>query len=384
MPQLTTRGRSVISAGVTSIVCGFLLGQPDLFRIGGFLTLLPIVLGATITLRRQPLDSTRNLHTPRVQVGSPTEVLLTVLHSPQRKWGVTLAEDYLPYSVGVSPRFVLPGHARGTQACVSYTIHPQRRGRYLLGPLRIIETDPLGMTRQTKHLTQRTELLVLPRVTALPDGPLPRTDSGIGLRKQLLTETGTDDASTRPYQTGDDTRRVHWRSSAKRGELMVRQAEPRQLRQASVVLDNRAIGFASAKSFEWAVEMAASILTHLSSTGYQVRLLTDLSQVTDQLAPCSSLMNSLAELKLGPQHSLLDAISRVSATELVICILGELDPATVHALSSTRVAGTLPIAFSQSLAQVELPGWRLIQVPTENPAASWGRLSSSSAKYGMG
>ncbi len=79
--------------------------------------------------------------------------------------------------------------------------------------------------------------------------------------------SGEDDIATREYRDGDDLRRVHWRSTAKRGELMVRREEqPRQMR-ATVLLDARARGHRGdgpASSFEWAVSAAASVAVHFT------------------------------------------------------------------------------------------------------------------------
>ena len=81
----------------------------------------------------------------------------------------------------------------------------------------------------------------------------------------------------REYRRGDDLRRVHWRSSARVGELMVRREEQPWQSRATVFLDNRGTshrGQGAACSLEAAVSAAASIAVHLTHRGYTVRLVT--------------------------------------------------------------------------------------------------------------
>lgn len=76
---------------------------------------------------------------------------------------------------------------------------------------------------------------------------------------------------------GDDLRRVHWKSTARTGELMVRREEQPWESRATVVLDTRAAGHRGdgpTASFEWAVSAAASIAVHLRQAGYKLRLVT--------------------------------------------------------------------------------------------------------------
>ncbi len=82
----------------------------------------------------------------------------------------------------------------------------------------------------------------------------------------------------RGYRRGDDLRRVHWRSTARYGELMVRREEQPQRSRATVLLDTRRLAFDGAgpdSAFEWAVSAAASSLVHVLEQGFSARLLTD-------------------------------------------------------------------------------------------------------------
>jgi uncharacterized protein (DUF58 family) len=139
-------------------------------------------------------------------------------------------------------------------------------------------TDPFGLVElgRTFHATSR--LTVTPRTVALPVIPLGGAWTGSGDNRPRAFATGSaEDVTVREYRRGDDLRRVHWRSSARVGELMVRREEQPWQSRATVFLDNRGTshrGQGAASSLEGAVSAAASIAVHLSHLGYTVRLVT--------------------------------------------------------------------------------------------------------------
>ena len=96
-------------------------------------------------------------------------------------------------------------------------------------------------------------------------------------RARSVAVHGEDDIATREYRNGDDLRRVHWRSTARTGELMVRREEQPWESRATIVLDTRRQGHRGegpTSSFEWAVSAAASVGLHLRHSGYKIRLVT--------------------------------------------------------------------------------------------------------------
>ena len=97
-------------------------------------------------------------------------------------------------------------------------------------------------------------------------------------RPRAFAAGSAEDVTVREYRLGDDLRRVHWRSTARTGELMVRREEQPWQSRATVLLDSRLVaheGSGPGSSLEWAVTAAASIAVHLARTGFAVRLLTD-------------------------------------------------------------------------------------------------------------
>jgi uncharacterized protein (DUF58 family) len=193
--------------------------------------------------------------------------------------GLLMLQDRVPYVLGPRPRFVLDRVEPGGHREVSYRVRSDLRGRYPLGPLQLRLTDPFGMVELTRSFSAYDTLTVVPRVEPLPAVRLAGESSGYGeSRTRALALAGDDDVIPRGYRHGDDLRRVHWRSTAKYGELMVRREEQPHRARCTVLLDTRKEAFFGAgpdSAFEWAVSGAASIATHMLERGFAVRLLTD-------------------------------------------------------------------------------------------------------------
>lgn len=276
---LTTRGRSFLAAGIAAAVCAFVLGQADLLRVGLLLAVLPLVCVTALHRTRYRVVGTRRLSPSRVPAGSEARVHLRVENASRLPSGLLMLQDRVPYVLGPRPRFVLDRVEPGGRREVSYRVRSDLRGRYPLGPLQLRLADPFGMCELTRSFSAHDTLVVIPRTQALPPLRLTGAASGYGDgRQRSLAQAGEDDVLPRGYRHGDDLRRVHWRSTARYGELMVRREEQPQRARASVLLDTRRAAFRGAgpdSAFEWAVSAAASALAHLVERGFAVRLLTD-------------------------------------------------------------------------------------------------------------
>ncbi|MFD6532198.1 DUF58 domain-containing protein [Streptomyces sp. NPDC060184] len=276
---LTTRGRSFLAAGIAAAICAYVLGQADLLRVGLLLAVLPLVCVAALHRTRYRVVGTRWLSPSRVPAGSEARVHLRVDNASRLPSGLLMLQDRVPYVLGPRPRFVLDRVEAGGRREVSYRVRSDLRGRYPLGPLQLRLADPFGMCELTRSFSAHDTLVVVPRTQALPPLRLTGAASGYGDgRQRSLAQAGEDDVLPRGYRHGDDLRRVHWRSTARYGELMVRREEQPQRARASVVLDTRRKAFRGSgpeSAFEWAVAAAASALAHLVERGFAVRLLTD-------------------------------------------------------------------------------------------------------------
>jgi uncharacterized protein (DUF58 family) len=274
--RLTTRGRAVLSAGVTAAGCSLLLGQRDLLRVGVLLAAVPLLAVMALGRSRYRLSCNRQLEPVRVQVGVTARVVLEVANVSTSRCGLVLAEEQVPYVLGSRPRFVLPGLEPGERRAISYPVRSDVRGRYPIGPLTLTMTDPFGMGEHRRAFSVRDELVVTPTVVPLPAINLSGDWNGTGdTRPRAFSAAGEDDVTTREYRHGDDLRRVHWRSTARRGDLMVRREEQPWQSRATLVLDRRRSahrGDGTTSTFEWAVSAIASLAVHLAGRGYSIRM----------------------------------------------------------------------------------------------------------------
>jgi uncharacterized protein (DUF58 family) len=169
-------------------------------------------------------------------------------------------------------------------------------------------------------------------------------DSGGESVSRTVAIRGDDDAATREYRHGDDLRKVHWRSTARVGRLMVRREERPWQSRATLLLDTRSQahrGDGPGSSFEWAVSAVASIGMHAARQGYAVHLLTDSGPAVAgaNIGDEGVLLDYLAEVT-NSRHSGLDpAVSALRGVEgigTLIAVLGMLDPAQAATLAAAR------------------------------------------------
>ena len=275
---LTVRGRAFLAAGVTAIVCAIILGQPALTRVGVLVLALPLITAAVIGRSRYRLALVRTVNPQLVAAGQPARVTLALTNEGRTPSGVLLLEDHVPYVLGTRPRFVLEGIGHGWRRHVTYQVRSDVRGRFEIGPMTVRVTDPFGLIELGRAFHTTVPLTVTPRTVALPHIPLGGAWTGSGDNRPRAFATGSaEDVTVREYRRGDDLRRVHWRSSARVGELMVRREEQPWQSRATLFLDNRLRahrGQGVASSLEAAVSAAASIAVHLSQRGFTVRLVT--------------------------------------------------------------------------------------------------------------
>ncbi|MCR6031959.1 DUF58 domain-containing protein [Nocardioides sp. zg-579] len=278
LAALTVRGRAFVAAGVTAVVCAIVLGQPALTRVGVLVLALPVVTAAVLARSRYRLALVRTVAPQVVSAGQSARVNLTLTNEGRTPSGVLLLEDQVPYVLGSRPRFVLEGIAHGWRRHASYQVRSDVRGRFELGPMSVRVADPFGLVELGRSFRTTATLTVTPRTVALPSIPLGGGWTGAGDNRPRAFATGSaEDVAVREYRRGDDLRRVHWRSSARTGELMVRREEQPWQSRATLFIDNRASahrGHGVASSLEAAVSAAASVAVHLTRRGFAVRLVT--------------------------------------------------------------------------------------------------------------
>ncbi|MGA4542170.1 DUF58 domain-containing protein [Uniformispora flossi] len=396
---LTTRGRSFLAAGIAAAVCALVLGQRDLLRVGFLLAALPLLAVLVVARTRHLVTSTRALDPGRVAAGHEAHVRLRVDNVSRIPTGLLMLEDHVPYVLGSRPRFVLDKIEPHGHRQVAYRVRSDLRGKFTVGPLRLRLADPFGMCELTRSFAARETLIVTPIVQPLPPVDLGGEWTGYGDgHARSLASSGEEDVVPREYRHGDDVRRVHWRSTARRGELMVRREEQSWQNQATLLLDTRTgahRGDGPSSSFEWAVSTAASIGVHLCRRGYTTRMLGADGRLLAgapegiRVAPAeteSFLLDALAVVDARHHASLVEAESALrqpGGEGMTVAILANLTEDDIRRLARARATGGRGLAIVLDTA-----AWDVTAVPGQLPhgvaanmlrQAGWRVLAASAA-----
>lgn len=289
------------------LAAGRAFGLAEFFVLGA--TGLGLVIWAVIAVLRPAaqLDVERIVHPRRVHLAGYSRVELRVTNrGPRRSSLLTLLD---PVAGTVGARVALAPLDSGATTSASYRLPTERRGTVQVGPLEAQRTDAFGLARRRVVVADIATLTVLPAIEAIPtfrgggaaDDPL----SGAG--HPVVGAAGDEDFATlRPYTVGDDLRRVHWASSARAGDLLVRQNDPPWKGHITVLLDARS-DHLNADTFEVAVCAAASLIHAVATHGDRCRLVitdgTDTGLV-DARAAQDTLLEHLAIVARHPPNQL--------------------------------------------------------------------------------
>ncbi|GAA0512775.1 hypothetical protein Ade02nite_88180 [Paractinoplanes deccanensis] len=257
---MTGRGVGLLLAAAALIMAGFRYGYPDLAVLGAAGT-VAVVCAVAFALWRPRLGVERVADPDRVARGEPARMTLTVRNTSRLRAANLVASDRCGGGAVPVPLLRL---RPGRDTTVEYPVPTRRRGVVPVGPLRVTRGDPLGLVTLARTYGGIAQVWVHPRIHLLRVVPAGMTRSLDGRIDKVPQGTITFD-TLREYVIGDEMRRVHWRSSAKVGELMVREQLDTSEPTIVVLLDDRAgahpeVRDGVAESFEAACEAAASIV----------------------------------------------------------------------------------------------------------------------------
>ncbi|TQL69235.1 uncharacterized protein (DUF58 family) [Nocardioides albertanoniae] len=373
---LTVRGRTFLAAGVTAIVCGMLMDQASLSRIGMLLIALPLVTAAVAAWGRYRLALVRHIEPHLTEAGQPAKVELTIANEGRIPTGTLLLEETVPFALGGRPRFVVDRIGFGWRHKLGYQIRSEIRGRFDIGPMRVTVADPFGLVELNRAFSSTVPFTVTPKVVGLPSTPLTGNATSSGdSRPRAFLGGSAEDVTVREYRRGDELRRVHWPSSARLGELMVRREEQPWQARATVFLDNRRSvhrGQGSASSFEHAVVVAASVAVHLVGAGYSVRLVSSGGDVAaawhdrEGQADAAALLEALAVIETV-QHHHIDAswMSEDGQGGITVAVLGAIDQDDASVLRRVRHHTGSALAFT-----LAVDSWSTVNLAPEQQRPS--------------
>lgn len=268
----TLRGWAFSGAGLALVVLWYALGDVELLLAALFLIIAQIIAVVVVRLRHTSIEVNRRLGSATVHDGDTTTVTLLIENQSRRAVGSILIEDDVN-QLGVAS-FEVAKLRRRESTTATYRVTCRPRGVYRVGPTMVSASDPLGLAETRLPAGPVDRIVVYPALEELSGFPIVRgQDPAMQASRPEHSRRGGEDFYTlREYQRGDDLRRVHWPSSAKTDELMIRQLETPWQSRALVLLDVRDASYESRDAFEKAVSGAATIVTHLVGSGFDADL----------------------------------------------------------------------------------------------------------------
>jgi len=393
-----------VTAFLVGVLCVFLtygLGRREYLVVACAALLLPILGLLFVRLRRPKLEVSRLFSPPVVAVGGVVQVTLRITNSGAAPSTPLLWDDALPWFEPAAVTRELPSLAVGrTRAhTVQYDLHPPRRGLYAIGPFVAEHEDPFGFATSTVALGAPDRLVVVPAVSSLSDGgPSLADGEGEAHLVQRRVLGSDDDLTTREYRIGDALRRVHWRASARHGELMVRQEEHRSHPDARIIVDTRRRGYPDAESdtglswsadwrsdcFEWVVRMTASLGLHLEQAGFRVAIEETARPQIEPIGDywegrrAEGFLTSLAGVQLLDRTvEELGALAPADGAGPVFAILGDPEDATLDWVAKRRSVGETGYAFlvhprPAAVQRLRDAGWAVVEsAAVDDPGDAW-------------
>lgn len=412
---MTLRGKVTFVGGVALASLAALFGQRDVLLLGLLMLLIPLCSAVFVDRTQLKLSCERRVNPAQAAIGEEFSGSLALDRHGKLPVGVLRFEDNVPAQLGDRPRFTLQNLAAEWSREVSYPMVGQQRGRFRVGPLRVRVSDPFGMASLDRAFSATSEVMVTPRIVPLESMSNAGGSGSTGeARPQRVGLSGQDDILVREYVRGDDVRRVHWKSTARHGELMVRQEEQAWDPSATVLLDSRASahrGQGPESSFEWAVSMVASLTLHLMAEGYDITIfgadgplidpgMGELGSKTSRREAVSQLTDVTLSEGTGLEGAATASL-RATASQMTIAVLGRIGAADAANLvemqrnqayamawvldvqdwepSDDKVTAATRAQLEEHQRAVELlsnAGWRVVRVPgTLSVRDSWIQMS---------
>lgn len=309
--MLTKYGRQFAIFAGGLLLIGWVAGYMPLVMVGAACSTV-LAIAALWMLSRPRLAAEREIRPNRVVEGHPATGVLTVTNrSRRRSPGMVVLEHFGEAVVPIT----IPSLPRGGSYTRPYRLPTDHRGVFQVGPLTVSRSDPFQLMRVGQQQRTHETLWVHPATQSVTPFPNGRTRDLEGPTSGEAPQGGIAFHTLREYVMGDDLRLIHWKSSAKTGDLMVRHNvdtfQPRSL----VVFDVHDKVYTE-EGFEHAVRVVASLLVASIRNHFPIRLRTTSGLVigSETGERLERFLDQLAALQPEPEASLA-SISRQVASE---------------------------------------------------------------------
>lgn len=226
------------------------------FAVIALVLAVVLALCALFLIGRTAYEVNLDLARTRVVVGERAVGALTLANRGSR--AILPSRVVLPVGGGRG-EFGIKRLAPGEEAEELFAIPTHRRGVVSVGPVSVVRGDPLGLFERAHRRDDPIDLFVHPRTIVFDGQSLGFLRDLEGLPASDLSRDDVSFHALNEYQPGDDLRRVHWRSSARTGVLMVRQYEETRRSHFVIGLSRSAGDYADPEEFELAISLAGSV-----------------------------------------------------------------------------------------------------------------------------
>ena len=409
---LTLRGNGALVLAIVSFVIAREAGLGELVYFGLLLVAAVAAGLLSLWLTRRIDDVTRSLSPDVATVGHDSSVTVRVslrsaLPAATRSWTDGGSPGIAGSGGGVFP--AVGSGLRGEERTVDlrYTITGRVRGIHTLGPFALTATDPFGLAKRRVRRGGKTQVTVAPRVAQLSSPPPSAGEAG-GMQQTAMAQLGqgADNLVARPYAPGDSMRRIHWRATAHRDVLMVRQEEQESSPEATIMLDRSALQWSpealdqpgTDPDFETAVSLTVSVAARLVYDGYAVEVIdSDGTALADRIIggemhEIDALATHFATLTTRRGGSGLTRAAGMfagSQTGPVVVITGRFDTQDADALAPLTRHSSFPVLLATeptwgAVERAQAHGWHAAAAPAVTDVEdAWEQALERAVKHGF-
>lgn len=321
---ISPAGWFVFALGTASLIASGVLGWVELFFLGATL-LAALIVSTPFIFGRSTYAVEIELNPRRVVVGDKALGSMVVANSGSKKLLATRME--LPVGAG-SVEFSIPPLAPKEEHEELFNVPTHRRAVIVAGPALSVRGDQLGLLRRTVKWTDPMDLFVHPVTVRLAPSAAGLVRDLEGQVSKKITNNDISFHALRNYVPGDDRRYVHWRTSARTGQLMVRQFEETRRSQLTMIHSAQSSYYSSEAEFELAVSVTASIGVQVIRDGTQMSVVSESGGLRTH--SMTALLDDSCRLDLLPRkyasarEFARDATKRLPAPSVAMIVCGSL------------------------------------------------------------
>jgi len=343
---ITSTGWLVLGLAAISIVLSLVFGWQEFTYLGMVLAAC-FVLCLFFLFGRASYGVFVELNPRRVVVGDRAMGRMVVTNTGARSLPPTRME--LPVGKGVA-EFQLPSMAPKAEQEELFAVPTNKRAVIVAGPAESVRGDQLGLLRRAQKWADAVDLFVHPRTVRLAPSAAGLVRDLEGQVSKKITNNDIAFHALRPYVPGDDRRYVHWRTSARIGQLMVRQFEETRRSQLTIIHATRNDLYASEEEFELAISITASIAAQVIRDGTQMNVVSETglwrTQSVTSMLDWSCRIDPVGRLYSTVREFARERTKRLPAPSVVIMVGGSrMTTAEYRSVESLFGQDTSQVAF---------------------------------------